>query len=108
MLHNGKYLCFLRLLYNEFLGGATILTEDQIRKANGYSNDFWGWGGEDDDFYKRCQTKKLYIYIYIYINFRVTSVGLQFWRPDKDIARYRTFEHKEDKGNKANPYVLLF
>jgi predicted glycosyltransferase involved in capsule biosynthesis len=53
VIKNKKFNFLLRLLYLQFLGGATILTEDQIRKANGYSNDFWGWGGEDDDFYTR-------------------------------------------------------
>ena len=75
-----------KLMYEAFLGGATILTEDQVRRANGYSNDFWGWGGEDDDFYAR-------------VNF----AGMKFWRPPADIARYTTFNHERDKGNKPNP-----
>jgi predicted glycosyltransferase involved in capsule biosynthesis len=47
-----------RLLYEAFVGGATIFTEEQFRRANGYSNDFWGWGGEDDDFYSRQNGKR--------------------------------------------------
>lgn len=30
-------------------GGVTIFSADQYREINGYSNDMWGWGGEDDD-----------------------------------------------------------
>ena len=26
-------------------------------KVNGFSNLFWGWGGEDDDFYERVAAK---------------------------------------------------
>ena len=30
-------------------GGVTALSEAQIRKINGFPNDFWGWGSEDDE-----------------------------------------------------------
>lgn len=26
---------------------------EQFRKINGFSNAFWGWGGEDDDLWNR-------------------------------------------------------
>ncbi len=29
--------------------------------VNGFSNMFWGWGGEDDDMFNRLQEKKLNI-----------------------------------------------
>lgn len=36
--------------YYEFLvGGVLILTFDMYKKFNGFSNLYWGWGGEDDD-----------------------------------------------------------
>ncbi len=28
-------------------------TQEQFEKINGYSNEFYGWGGEDDDLYRR-------------------------------------------------------
>lgn len=29
--------------------GISAMTREQYVKMNGFSNDFWGWGGEDDD-----------------------------------------------------------
>jgi hypothetical protein len=26
-----------------------------MRRINGYPNNFWGWGGEDDEMQKRCE-----------------------------------------------------
>ncbi|XP_076809920.1 beta-1,4-galactosyltransferase 6-like isoform X1 [Clavelina lepadiformis] len=41
------------LEYPTFFGGVTGLTTEQFKKVNGFSNEFWGWGGEDDDLYAR-------------------------------------------------------
>lgn len=38
-----------RLPYKDIFGGVSALTKDQFIKVNGFSNEFWGWGGEDDD-----------------------------------------------------------
>lgn len=37
----------------EFVGGIMSMTPEQLKKTNGYPNDFWGWGGEDDALYNR-------------------------------------------------------
>lgn len=42
-----------KTIYPTFFGGVCAMTPEQFRKVNGYSNLFWGWGGEDDDFYRR-------------------------------------------------------
>jgi hypothetical protein len=34
--------------YDRFIGGAMSMNQKDIIKSNGYPNDFWGWGGEDD------------------------------------------------------------
>jgi len=42
-----------KLEYYKFFGGVSGVTREQFKTVNGYSNQFWGWGGEDDDFYTR-------------------------------------------------------
>lgn len=42
-----------RLPYPTIFGGAGSFTKHDFQLINGFSNQFWGWGGEDDDLYKR-------------------------------------------------------
>lgn len=42
-----------RLRYETNFGGVSALTKEQYEAVNGFSNSFFGWGGEDDDFYNR-------------------------------------------------------
>ncbi len=45
-------LCF-SILYQRMFGGVTLFTPEEFRKINGYSDEYWGWGGEDDDMIGR-------------------------------------------------------
>jgi len=38
-----------RLIYDWAFGGVTSMSPEMFRKVNGYSLQFFGWGGEDDD-----------------------------------------------------------
>jgi len=38
-----------RLIYPTVFGGVISMPPDMFRKVNGYSLNFFGWGGEDDD-----------------------------------------------------------
>ena len=42
------------LKYQEYFGGAVLFTKEQVMATNGYSNDYWDWGMEDDDLFWRC------------------------------------------------------
>ena len=42
------------LPYAGFFGGVLIIPTQDLVKMNGYRNDYWGWGAEDDDFFTRC------------------------------------------------------
>ena len=50
-----------RLPYDDIFGGVSAMTVDQFKLVNGFSNLFWGWGGEDDDMANRLRVKKLFI-----------------------------------------------
>ena len=43
-----------KLKYEEYFGGAVLFSKEQVEKTNGYSNDYWDWGMEDDDLFWRC------------------------------------------------------
>ena len=34
-------------------GGVAAMKTEHFRLVNGFSNKFFGWGGEDDDLYNR-------------------------------------------------------
>ena len=50
-----------RLPYVDLFGGVGALRTEHFQKINGFSNQFWGWGGEDDDMSSRIRNNKLNI-----------------------------------------------
>lgn len=42
-----------RLLYTGLFGGVISMTKAQYDHIGGFRNDMFGWGGEDDDIYRR-------------------------------------------------------
>jgi len=75
-----------KLPYVEIFGGAAAMTPEQLTKVNGFSNQYWGWGGEDDDMFKRIDANKFKI-----IRYKPT------------IARYTMIKHEHEESNKVNP-----
>ncbi|XP_065922772.1 beta-1,4-N-acetylgalactosaminyltransferase bre-4 [Magallana gigas] len=50
-----------KLLYDENFGGVSSMSKDHFKTINGYSNLFFGWGGEDDDLFNRIVSNKMII-----------------------------------------------
>ena len=40
-------------MYYNYAGGVVSINRENFFKINGYANDYWGWGSEDDDFSAR-------------------------------------------------------
>ena len=51
--HTDTCFEFDRVPYKGIFGGAIALNRHQYENVNGFSNQFYGWGGEDDDMYRR-------------------------------------------------------
>ena len=53
-----KKLTDIKLTQNQkyalYFGGAVVFTKEQVEATNGYSNEYWDWGQEDDDLFWRC------------------------------------------------------
>ena len=43
-----------KMPYKEYFGGVLIADKEEFLRINGFSNNFWGWGAEDDDIRDRC------------------------------------------------------
>ncbi|KAB0392690.1 hypothetical protein E2I00_019306 [Balaenoptera physalus] len=41
------------LPYVQYFGGVSALSKQQFLTINGFPNNYWGWGGEDDDIFNR-------------------------------------------------------
>jgi hypothetical protein len=44
-----------RELFDTYFGGVTLFPTSHFFEINGYSNNYWGWGYEDDDLLFRCK-----------------------------------------------------
>ena len=47
--------------YSKYLGGINIYNKNDYIKINGFPNDFWGWGGEDDAIYDRLAINNIIV-----------------------------------------------
>lgn len=70
-LHLANYV------YCPGFGGVTIFASDQYRAMNGYSNEMWGWGGEDDDAMDRWMSTPSHIVVAPLGHERFKDVGKQ-------------------------------
>ncbi|GAA6225605.1 beta-1,4-galactosyltransferase 1 [Lates japonicus] len=75
-----------RLPYNQYFGGVSSMSKEQYLKINGFPNNYWGWGGEDDDIYNRLASK-----------------GMSISRPNGEVGKCRMIRHERDKQNEPNP-----
>ncbi|CAF2490639.1 unnamed protein product [Rotaria sp. Silwood2] len=77
-----------QLPYRTIFGGVSALTVEQFKSVNGFSNQFFGWGGEDDEMAARILRK-----------YRIS-------RYPASIARYKMLRHQQDTPNKSRYKIL--
>ncbi|XP_040360137.2 beta-1,4-N-acetylgalactosaminyltransferase bre-4 [Ixodes scapularis] len=67
------------LPYTQYFGGVSALNKKHMELVNGFSNQYWGWGAEDDDMY-----------------YRLTDSRLKITRYPAEIARYTMLGHAKE------------
>jgi len=73
------------------VGGVLLMRRDQFVKINGFSNQYFGWGAEDDD-----------------ANFRIKHIGkFSIVRPQQEYYRFKMIKHERDAQNTGNHKIRL-
>ena len=68
----------------DYFGGVTLFNIHDYKLVNGYSNEYWGWGFEDDDLLYRC------------IQRNIPLDKVSFGIPDKNyLINYFKFDGKQ-------------
>ena len=71
----------------DYVGGVLAMLTPHYKIVNGFSNQYWGWGAEDDN-----------------MSHRIKMSNLQLTRLDTTESRMMTFKHGTNlKGNEINP-----
>ena len=77
------------LCANKTIAFCLAMRREHYLLVNGYSTNYWGWGGEDDDMHARIVKK-----------------DLKLERPPASIARYKMLKHTHQKLNPSRMKVL--
>ncbi|XP_025423146.1 beta-1,4-N-acetylgalactosaminyltransferase bre-4-like [Sipha flava] len=77
------------LPFVDLFGGVIGMSRNHFELVNGFSNNYWGWGAEDDDM--AC---------------RVRAHGLNITRYTPDVARYRMLSHVNQESNPSRFEIL--
>ncbi|GAB6022767.1 hypothetical protein CHUAL_006861 [Chamberlinius hualienensis] len=77
------------LPYTDIFGGVVSMTTEQFKLVNGFSNIFFGWGGEDDDMLNR-----------------IINCGLEITRWSPKISRYYMLPHAKAEPNSGRFRLL--
>ena len=89
--------------YEGIFGGITALLPEHFKKMNGFSNDYWGWGGEDDDFAYRCPLLSFRVNFIANLH-RVGYQNYKVVRNSTEIARYKMIKHERESSNPVNEW----
>ena len=73
-------------------GGVNMIRSSVVVRANGFSNRFFGWGGEDNDF-----------------DGRMKSIGVVMKQRSKELGRYKSIKvgHYRSPGKAEDRFTLL-
>jgi hypothetical protein len=78
-----------KMPYPDYFGGVTMFDRASFKKANGFSNNYWGWGLEDDDLRERCKAYNVPVH-------------------RREGGKFDSLAHPKHEGNPPDESVELF
>jgi hypothetical protein len=98
-----RYESFNTRINQIFLGGMLQFSKEIFEKINGYANNFWGWGGEDQDFLTRLSINKIYT-----VGYPKTGIVIDNEENEKMVSINNFHQKKPDLKIDEFKYEKLF
>ena len=67
-----------RELFDDYFGGVTLFPCNIFKQINGYTNEYFGWGFEDDNLLLRCKENQIKLDSRKVVQSARDGIGLQF------------------------------
>ncbi|CAG2122934.1 unnamed protein product, partial [Medioppia subpectinata] len=81
--------------YKTFVGGILVISGQHFERVNGMSNNYWGWGLEDDEFYVRLKEANLVVSRPEDITTGINDTFSHIHNPSRKRDTVRLFNQKE-------------
>ena len=85
-----------REIFKTYFGGITMFPIDLFKKVNGYSNEYWGWGFEDDDLLMRLTEQHIFTDTIYYEVPKLNTSGLYLHGDQSYISCPNTIQLNND------------
>jgi hypothetical protein len=82
--------------YGSNCGGVVMFTKEGFEQVRGFSNEYWGWGGEDDDMSRRLH------------HFQLLPPDVGVPRPSKGKGKFLSIVEAHTERIKENPLDLYY
>ena len=83
-------------IFKTYFGGVTMFPIESFKRINGYSNEYWGWGFEDDDLLLRCTEQNVFTDFEIYEVPQQDTAGLYLHGDESYIECTNTIDIQND------------
>jgi hypothetical protein len=92
-----------------YFGGVLCMDNLAMKLTNGFSNNYWGWGFEDDDLFRRCFTEEKIITLWrsgTYRSIKHThNYNHELYQKNKQV--YSKFTDAEHDGIRQTKYKVI-
>ncbi len=93
--------------YPSFLGGAMLMWPHDFRRVDGMSNNYWGWGLEDDEFGARMREAGIEVTRQAGLNTGMSDTFRHLHVPRKRSRDYRKCYDQRDVTRRRDRYTGL-